>query len=165
MQQRLSRWHDSPTNKMAWVQSSIFNPTFTLQFTCFTLCMLFIFHSFHPLLKIFSESSFFFKYSFRNTIRVSNSLDPDQARHFVWPDLGPNCLQRLSAENTSRQRIKVGVVFLKLRKMAFVRYLGEWGDFRPVWSGSQATAGGKKSSLPGKTVIWIRILYPVIWKL
>ena len=29
---------------------------------------------------------------FFNTIRVSNSLDPDQARHFVGPDLGPNCL-------------------------------------------------------------------------
>ena len=27
-------------------------------------------------------------------MRVSNSLDPDQARHFVGPDLGPNCLQR-----------------------------------------------------------------------
>ena len=24
---------------------------------------------------------------------MSNSLDPDQARHFVGPDLGPNCLQ------------------------------------------------------------------------
>ena len=22
----------------------------------------------------------------------ANSLDPDQARHFVWPDLDPNCL-------------------------------------------------------------------------
>ena len=28
---------------------------------------------------------------------VSNSLDPDQAQHFVGPDLGLNCLQRLSA--------------------------------------------------------------------
>ena len=28
------------------------------------------------------------------SIRVSNVLDPDQARHFVGPDLGPNCLQR-----------------------------------------------------------------------
>ena len=36
---------------------------------------------------------------FFNTIRVSNSLDPDQARHFVGPDLGPNCLQGLSADN------------------------------------------------------------------
>ena len=31
-------------------------------------------------------------------------MDPDQARCFVGPDLGPNCLQRLSADNTSRQR-------------------------------------------------------------
>ena len=30
---------------------------------------------------------------------MSSSLDPDQARHFVWPDLGPNCLQRLSADD------------------------------------------------------------------
>ena len=31
-----------------------------------------------------------------NTIRIlmSNSLDPDQARHLVGPDLGQNCLQR-----------------------------------------------------------------------
>ena len=36
------------------------------------------------------------------TIRVSNSLEPDQARHFVEPDLGPNCLQRLSADDKSR---------------------------------------------------------------
>ena len=26
---------------------------------------------------------------------MSNNLDPDQARHFVGPDLDPNCLQRL----------------------------------------------------------------------
>ena len=25
---------------------------------------------------------------------MSNSLDPDQARHFVGPDLGSNCLQK-----------------------------------------------------------------------
>ena len=29
---------------------------------------------------------------------MSNSLDPDQARHFVGPGLGPSCLQRLSVE-------------------------------------------------------------------
>ena len=28
---------------------------------------------------------------------MSNSLDPDHAQHFVRPDLGQNCLQRLSA--------------------------------------------------------------------
>ena len=39
---------------------------------------------------------------FFKTIQVSNSLDPDQVQHFDWPDLGPNCLQRLSADNKSR---------------------------------------------------------------
>ena len=34
---------------------------------------------------------------------MSNSLDPDQARQFVGPDLGPNCLPRLSANDTGRQ--------------------------------------------------------------
>ena len=32
---------------------------------------------------------------------MSNSLYPDQAQQFVGPDLGPNCLQRLSADDTS----------------------------------------------------------------
>ena len=32
-------------------------------------------------------------------IRVSNSLDPDQATHFVRPDLGLNCFQSLSADD------------------------------------------------------------------
>ena len=36
---------------------------------------------------------------------MSNSLDPDQDRHFVGPDLGLNCLQKLSADDTSRQRV------------------------------------------------------------
>ena len=34
---------------------------------------------------------------------MSNSLHPDQARHFVRPDLGPNCLQKLSAVDTRWQ--------------------------------------------------------------
>ena len=50
----------------------------------------------------FFSKSTFLKNSFRNTIRVSNSLDPDQARPFVGPDLGPNCLQNLSADDTRR---------------------------------------------------------------
>ena len=60
----------------------------------------------------FFQSQTFLKNSFRNTIRVSNSLDPDQAQHFVGPDLGPNgpdlgpnCLQKLSADDTWRQRV------------------------------------------------------------
>ena len=39
---------------------------------------------------------------FRNTIRVSNSLDPDQAQQNVGPDLGPNCLQRSSTDDRER---------------------------------------------------------------
>ena len=43
---------------------------------------------------------------------MSNSLDPDQARHFVGTDLGPNCLQSLSADDTSRQRFKFQTLLL-----------------------------------------------------
>ena len=46
--------------------------------------------------------SFFFQNSFRITISVSNGLDSDHIGHFVRPDPGPNCLQRLSAYDTSR---------------------------------------------------------------
>ena len=45
----------------------------------------------------------FSKKKFRNTIRASNSLDPDQDRHYVGPGLGPNCLQRLSADDKKRK--------------------------------------------------------------
>ena len=59
-----------------------------------------------------SSADFFFKINFlrekfSHTISVSNSLDLDQARCFVGLDLGPNCMQRLSADYTSRQRVKV----------------------------------------------------------
>ena len=42
----------------------------------------------------------------RNTIRISIGLDPDQTQCFVRLDLGPNCLQRLSADGGSRERAK-----------------------------------------------------------
>ena len=35
------------------------------------------------------------------SISVSNGLVPDQGRRFVGPDLGPDCLQRLSADDKS----------------------------------------------------------------
>ena len=47
-------------------------------------------------------SNFFYSY----TIGVSNILDPDQAWHFVRPDLGPNCLQSISADDIRRQKFK-----------------------------------------------------------
>ena len=49
----------------------------------------------------------FCKIFFMNTIRMSNSLDPDQARQNVGPDLSPNCLQMTSADDTSKQRVNV----------------------------------------------------------
>ena len=36
---------------------------------------------------------------------MQNSLDPDQARPNVGTELGPSCLQMLSADNTSRQNL------------------------------------------------------------
>ena len=44
-------------------------------------------------LLIFSNLTFWIN-SYRKTIRVSNNLAPDQAQHFVRPDLNPNWLQR-----------------------------------------------------------------------
>ena len=63
--------------------------------------MLGSFHAFLLSADFFSKSTFSKNY-FKNNIRVSNSLDPDQAQHFVRPNLGPNCLQKLSSEDTSR---------------------------------------------------------------
>ena len=34
---------------------------------------------------------------------MSNDLDPDQDQHVVGPSLGPNCLQRLSADDKSHR--------------------------------------------------------------
>ena len=68
---------------------------------------------------IFLSKSSFLKNSFRNTIRVSNSLDPDQARHFVGPDLGPNCWPRISADGASRQRVSRMLIFLS--KSSFLK--------------------------------------------
>ena len=52
---------------------------------------------------------FFIKIYFRSTIRVSNGLDQDQ--HSVGPELGLNCLQRLTADKDaatcSKQRVNV----------------------------------------------------------
>ena len=43
--------------------------------------------------KIIFLKKFFQKYH-----QSVNSLDPDQARYFVGSDLGPKCLQRISAD-------------------------------------------------------------------
>ena len=60
---------------------------------------------FFMLLFLLSSADFqlFSTTSFRNTISVSNGLDPDQDRRSVGPDMGPNCLQRFKADDTSRR--------------------------------------------------------------
>ena len=60
---------------------------------------------------LFFKKSTFSKNSFRNTIRLSNSLDPDQAQQNVGPYLGSNCFQMLSADGTNRQRVKEDLHF------------------------------------------------------
>ena len=52
------------------------------------------------LIKIYTRTTSVCKLS--HSIRVSNSLDPDQARHYVGPDLPPNCLQKLSVDDSRR---------------------------------------------------------------
>ena len=72
-----------------------------------TLCLLGNFACFLLSADFFSKSTFS-KHFFRNTCTntVSNSLYPGQARQNVGPDLGPNSLQKLSADDTSRQTFK-----------------------------------------------------------
>ena len=43
----------------------------------------------------------FLKKSYRNSINMSNCLDADQNECSVSPNLGPNCLQKLSVDNKS----------------------------------------------------------------
>ena len=49
---------------------------------------------------------YFSNISFRNTIRVSHSLDPDQSRRFVEPVLEQTVCNPLSANELHRQCIK-----------------------------------------------------------
>ena len=58
---------------------------------CFNSAYWAIFHAFLSSADFFSKS---LNNSFRNTIRVANSLDLDQASLTVESDLDPNCLQR-----------------------------------------------------------------------
>ena len=53
-------------------------------------------HVFSVVCRFFSKLTL---KSFKKIIRGLYSWDPDQARHLVRPDLGSNCLQRLSADN------------------------------------------------------------------
>ena len=67
---------------------------------------------------------FFSKLTYsKNSFRMSDSFDPDQDQCLVGPDLGPNCLQKLSV-TTSRERDKRSTI-------------GGVGDVYPVASREQ----------------------------
>ena len=80
----------------------------------------------------FFSKSMFSKNSFRNTIWVSNRLDPYQARHFVGPDLDPICLQRLWTDDTLARRQWVKATWLSPDKSCInikVTINPWWKDF------------------------------------
>ena len=60
--------------------------------------------------RFVAKSAYSISY-FRNTIRVANSLYPDQARRSVGPYLDPNRPQKLSADDPSRQIVKQQISF------------------------------------------------------
>ena len=64
-----------------------------------------ILYVFCRILIFFQNHFFSSKTSFMYTVRLSNSLNLDQARRFVGPDLGSKYLQRYSANDTDRQRV------------------------------------------------------------
>ena len=79
-------------SKMIYLLNSVFWSAFEFLNTAFIILSHFINVPYFSLWEL----------DFFNTILVSNSLYLDQARHFVRPDLGPNCLEWLSADNKSR---------------------------------------------------------------
>ena len=56
-------------------------------------------------------------------MRVPNSLDSDQVWCFFRPDLDPNCLQKLSPDATSMQRVNISS---ERRKLTLCQ-LGKFG--------------------------------------
>ena len=79
-------------SKFTYLRKGVFSLAFGFSNIAFSITSLFI------IVPYFT----FWMLDFFNTIQLSNSLDPDQVQHFEWPDLSPNCLQRLSADNKSR---------------------------------------------------------------
>ena len=73
---------------------------------------------------LLSSADFFSKLTFsnnyiRNIITVSNSLDLDQAQHFVGSDLGSKCLQRSSADDTSKPRDNMSCFWFEFIQLQF----------------------------------------------
>ena len=62
-------------------------------------CMLGKFHALVVVCLLFFKINFFKRLS--GTPSESNILDSDKELLYVWPDLGPNCLYRLSEDDRS----------------------------------------------------------------
>ena len=62
----------------------------------------------------------FFKKIFRNTMRVSDSLDPDQAQHFVQTVC--RCYQQTTKVATSGERVKDLLFFFRNMLLARLRH-------------------------------------------
>ena len=62
------------------------------------------------------------KNAFRNTIRVSNKIGPDQDGHSVGLDLGPNCkgCQQTTEFSASKERVNPSTaIHIKSRQLVF----------------------------------------------
>ena len=103
-------------------------------------CMLGNFSCFYCGLLTFFKNYiiFFFKrFFFRNTIRVSNGLDPYQDRHSVGPDLGPKPFAKVISRQqkvvASKERVNSNQkqkwnLFLPRAPVTFaVSQIPEWG--------------------------------------
>ena len=66
-------------------------------------------------------------------ISFAKSLDPDQARQNVGPDLDPNCLT-LGLKKSSIQSVKYGTTIkcegLKIQKLIKMHFFANMGDFK-----------------------------------
>ena len=80
-------------SKITYLRNSVFSSAFGFLNTALIIPSLFI------IVPYFT----FWMLDFFNAIRVSNSLDPDQAGHYVGPDLGQNFLQMLSADIAGKE--------------------------------------------------------------
>jgi hypothetical protein len=79
---------------------------------CLTLCMLGNLSSAKMLSAKFLKLAFSSIFFSKNTIRIANSLDPDETPRSVASHLDPNCLQKPSKSGSSTQRAKLD--FLKV---------------------------------------------------
>ena len=99
-------------------------------------------HFFHAF--VFFQNIFFSKKKkFTNIIRVSDSLDPDQDRHFVGHDLGLNCLQRYSADDSLSSGSVLRLLFQ--RYICLYMYVHIFDYFSIYWSD---TSLGRREKLP-----------------